>query len=88
MRKRLGAPGVLAFVGFLAGVGSDVLLEVTQLGESAVTERTDVRFDSEMNASVLRQIGRIGKALVAGGALIGLRVCPMHLLAVNQQVRL
>ena len=76
-----------ALVGLLPGVCADVLLEVAQLGEFALTNLTPVRFESGMDAGVLREIGRVGEALGASRALVRLRVLLMDLLAVDQHVR-
>ena len=67
-------------------MSADVLLEMAELRKPATAQRTAVGFDAEVDATVLRKIGRIGEALVARGAAIRLRVRLVNLLAVNQQV--
>ena len=52
-------------------MGSDVLLEVGQLGELALADLTPVRLDTQVDPRVLREVGAVGEGLAAGGALVG-----------------
>ena len=45
-----------AFVGFVPGVCSDVLLKVGELGKLPLADLTPVGFDSEMDSRVLREV--------------------------------
>lgn len=71
LTKLFGAIGMGTFVGFVAGVGSLVLLEVRELGELSRAGVATVWFNSVVNARVLRQIGGICKRLGALGTLVG-----------------
>ena len=51
-------------------MGSDVLLEVGQLGELPLTDLTPVRLDAEVDAGVLGEVGAVGEGLAAGGAFV------------------
>lgn len=73
-------------VRLLAGVGSDMLLQVAELGKFALTNFTLIRFESRVDACVLGEIGRVGKALRASGTFVRLGVLFVDLLAVNQHV--
>lgn len=88
LRERLAAARVLALVRLLARVGADVLLQVAQLGEAPLADLALVRLDARVDAGVLRQVGGVGKTLIARGTFIGLGVLLMHMLTMNQQVRL
>lgn len=83
LRERLSASGILTLVRFLSGMGPDVLLQVTQLGETATAERTGERLDAEVDARVLRQVGGTGEALVTRDAFVGLENRTVRLLGVN-----
>ena len=52
-------------------MGSDVLLEVGQLGELSLADLTPVRLDTQVDPGVLREVGAVGEGLAAGGALVG-----------------
>lgn len=79
---------MIASVRLLTGVSANVLLKVAQLCEAAFTDRTSVRFDSQVNAGVLRQVRCIGKAFIAGHAAIWLRSCSMDLFAMKKKAML
>ena len=75
-----------ALVGLVAGVGADVLLQVTQLGELPLADLAAIGLDAQVNSRVLRQIGGIGECLGTLGALV--RLCLAHVnLSVQLQVR-
>lgn len=75
-------------VRLLASVCANVLLQVAQLGEFALTDLTLVGFESRVDACMLREIGRVGKALGACRAFVRLGILLVDLLAVDQHVRL
>ena len=62
--------GMATLVGLVSSVGSDVLLEVGQLGELALADLTPVRLDAQVDPRVLREVGAVGERLAAGGALV------------------
>jgi len=68
----LSATGMSAFVRFVAGVCTDVLLQMRQLCKLALTNFTLVRFYSQMYPGMLREVTRIGKGFVALGTLVRL----------------
>lgn len=70
LRKGFLAARMSAFVGFVAGMRADVLLQVRELGELAMADFATVRFYAEMDASVLRQVAGVGKGLGALRALV------------------
>ena len=72
LRERLVAPRMTAFVRLVTGMGPDVLLQVRQLRELALTDLTSVGFDAQVDPSVLRQIRRVGERLRTLRALIWL----------------
>ena len=88
LREGLPAARMLTLVGFLARVSPHVLLKVAQLCELALADLALVGLDPGVDAVVLREIGGVGKALVARGALVRLGVLLVHVLAVEQQIRL
>ena len=51
-------------------MGSDVLLEVGQLGELPLTDLTPVGLDAQVDPGVLGEVGAVGEGLAAGGALV------------------
>ena len=62
-----------ALVWLVSSVGSDVLLEVGQLGELALTDLTPVGLDAQVDPGVLGEVGAVGEGLAAGGALVRFR---------------
>ena len=77
---------MLALIGLFAGMGADVLLKVAQLCEASLTYSTAIRLDPCMDTGMLRQVGRVGKTLLARLALIGFGVLLMDMLTVHEQV--
>lgn len=61
-----------AFVRFVTRVRTDVLLEMRQLRELALTYLAAVRFDPQVDTRVLRQVRGVGKGLAARATLVGL----------------
>ena len=59
-----------------------------QLGELPLTDLTFVGLEARVYAGVLGEIGRVGKAFGTCGALVGLGVLFVDLLAVDQHVGL
>ena len=68
-----------ALVGLVPRVSSDVLLEVGQLGELPLTDLAPVRLDAEVDTGVLGEVGAVGEGLVAGRALVRLRLAHVDL---------
>ena len=62
-----------ALVGLVSSVGSDVLLEVRQLGELSLADLAPVGLDTQVDPRVLREVGAVGEGLAAGGALVRFR---------------
>lgn len=60
-------------------MGPDVLLEVRQLRELPLADLAAVRFDAQMDAGVLGQVGTVRERLAALGALVGLRLAHVRL---------
>ena len=50
-----------ALVRLVSSVGSDVLLEVGQLGELPLTDLAPVRLDAEVDPHVLGEVGAVGE---------------------------
>ena len=59
-----------ALVGLVSSVGSDVLLEVGELGELALTDLTPVGLDAQVDPGVLGEVGAVGKSLATGRTLV------------------
>ena len=68
-----------ALVRLVPGVSPDVLLQVGELGELALTDLTTVRLDPEGDPRVLRQVGAVGEGLVARRTLVRLRLAHVDL---------
>ena len=66
-------------VRLVPGVSPDVLLQVGELGELALTDLTTVRLDPEGDPRVLRQVGAVGEGLVARRTLVRLRLAHVDL---------
>ena len=62
-----------ALVWLVSSVGSDVLLEVGQLGELPLTDLAPVGLDAQVDPGVLGEVGAVGEGLAAGGALVRFR---------------
>ena len=52
---------VATLVGLVSSVGSDVLLEVGELGELALTDLTPVGLDAQVDPHMLREVGAVGE---------------------------
>ena len=74
-----------ALVRLVASVSPDVLLEMWELGELALTYFTSVGLDAEMDPGVLREVGAVGEGLAAVTALVWFRL-PHVNLSVKLQV--
>ena len=59
-------------VGLVSSVGSDVLLEVGELGELALTDLAPVGLDAQVDPGVLGEVGAVGKSLPTAVTFIGL----------------
>ena len=79
LRKGLGATRMAAFVGLVPCVGADVLLQVRQLGELSLADFAAVGLNAQVDAGVLREVGRIGEALGALRALVRFRLAHVNL---------
>ena len=56
-----------------------MLLKVGELGELSLADLATVRLDPEMDPRVLREVGAVGEGLVAGRALVRLRLAHVDL---------
>ena len=65
MTESLVASGMATLVGFVTGVGANVLLKMRELGELTLTDITAVWFDAKMNAGVLGEVRTVGERLGA-----------------------
>lgn len=54
-----------ALVWLVSCVGSDVLLKMRELGELALANLASVGLDTKMDPRVLREVGAVGKCLIA-----------------------
>ena len=66
-------------VRLVARVRPDVLLQMTQLGELALTNLAAVRFDAQVDARVLRQVRAVGERLGALRAFVRLGLAHVDL---------
>jgi hypothetical protein len=55
-------------------VGSDVLLQVGELGELPLADLAAVGLDAQVDPGVLGQVGTVREGFIATGALVGLRL--------------
>ena len=76
-----------ALVGLVARVSPDVLLEMRELGELALTYFTSVRLDAEVDPGVLREVGAVRKRFSTTRTFIRLWLSQMDL-CVELKVRL
>ena len=60
-------------------MGPDVLLQVGELGELALTDLTTVRLDPQVDPHVLRKIRAVGEGLAALTALVRLGLAHVDL---------
>ena len=68
-------------------MGSDVLLEVGQLGELPLTDLAPVGLDAQVDPHVLGEVGAVGEGLATVAAFVGFGFSHMDL-GVELQVRL
>lgn len=87
LRECLGAVGHSALVRLVPRMCAQVLLKMRQLSELALTQVAAVRLDAQVDARVLRQVGRVGERLGALGTLVRLGLTHVTLL-VQLHVRL
>ena len=66
-------------VRLVPGVSPDVLLQVGELGELALTDLTTVRLDPQVDSHVLRKIRAVGEGLAALTALVRLGLAHVDL---------
>ena len=76
-----------ALVGLVPGVGTDVLLQVGQLGELALADLAPVRLDAQVDAGVLGEVAAVGEGFATRCAFIRFGL-PHVDLSVKLQVRL
>ena len=67
-------------------MGSDVLLEVGQLGELSLADLTPVRLDTQVDPGVLREVGAVGERFATTRTFIRLGLPQMDL-CVELEVR-
>lgn len=79
LTERLVTAGVTTLVRLVARVRADVLLEVRQLRELALADLAAVRFDAQVDTSVLRQVGAVGERLAALRTLVRLHLAHVQL---------
>ena len=60
-----------ALVGLVSSVGSDVLLEVRQLGELSLADLAPVGLDTQVDPHMLREVGAVGEGFTAVAAFVG-----------------
>ena len=68
-----------ALVGLVSSVGSDVLLEVRQLGELSLADLAPVGLDTQVDPRVLREVGAVGKSLPTAVTFVWLWFSQMDL---------
>ena len=68
-----------ALVGLVSSVGSDVLLEVGELGELALTDLAPVGLDAQVDPGVLGEVGAVGKSLPTAVTFVWLGFSEMDL---------
>ena len=70
---------VATLVGLVSSVGSDVLLEVRQLGELSLADLAPVGLDTQVDPRVLREVGAVGKSLPTAVTFVWLWFSKMDL---------
>ena len=60
-------------------MGSDVLLEVGQLGELPLTDLAPVGLDAQVDPHVLREVGAVGEGFTAVAAFVRFRLSHVDL---------
>ena len=68
-----------ALVRLVSSVSSDVLLEVGELGELALTDLTPVGLDAQVDPGVPREVGAVGKSLPTAVTFVWLWCSQMDL---------
>ena len=68
-----------ALVWLVSSVGSDVLLEVGQLGELPLTDLAPVGLDAQVDPGVLGEVGAVGKSLPTAVTFVWLWFSKMDL---------
>ena len=61
MNNNIFFTSMAALVGLVPGVGSDVLLQVGQLGELALADLAPVRLDAQVDPHVLGEVAAVGE---------------------------
>lgn len=87
LTEGLVTAGVTTLVRLVARVRADVLLEVRQLRELALADLAAVRFDAQVDTSVLRQVRAVRERLAALRTLVRLHLTHVQL-RVQLQLRL
>ena len=62
--------GMATLVGLVSSVGSDVLLEVRQLGELSLADLAPVGLDTQVDPHMLREVGAVGEGFTAVAAFV------------------
>ena len=60
-------------------MGSDVLLEVGQLGELSLADLTPVRLDTQVDPHMLREVRTVGEGFTAVAAFVRFRLSHVDL---------
>ena len=68
-----------ALVRLVSSVGSDVLLEVGQLGELPLTDLAPVGLDAQVDPHMLREVGAVGEWFTAVAAFVRFRLSHVDL---------
>ena len=68
-----------AFIRFVSGMCSDVLLKVGELGKLSLADLASIGFNTKMNSRVLGEIGAVGERFPTARAFIGFRFAQMDL---------
>lgn len=79
LREGLGATNLCAPIGLVTCVGSDMLLQMGELGELALADLAAVGFDPKVDARVLCKVRGVGERLRALRAAVRLRLAQVDL---------